>query len=155
MKGLTVSTLFLVAMLVSSCSFQPQQNNAINLDWFPPAGFKDSDLIGTWSSESEEDPSAEILTLHENQIFMQTFTIHSTVHGPTLLAQNGNREPDGTPFPLWDGCQKRLVEMPDFVLLGIGHDSTHNSRIFLYHMSLDAETSPPVLWKNDPTVLQL
>lgn len=181
MKGHTLSIVLLATILISSCSSHPQENGQSNSDWFPPANLKDTDLIGTWSSETSGASSTEILTLRENRAFTQTFTILSSgqnfeaqgtwsivktpqgctyvhadgmryYHGPALLAQNGNREPDGTPYPFWDGCQKKLVEMPDFVLLGIGHDSRQNSRIFLYYMSLDAETSPPVLWKNDPTL---
>ena len=40
--------------------------------------------------------------------------------------------------------------MPDFVLLGIGHDLVHNPEIFLYQMSAESDTGVPMLWKEGP-----
>jgi hypothetical protein len=145
----------------------------------PPVDFKDSDLIGTWKSEWQEGPSVQILVFRNDKTFSQTYILNSSgkefdtrgtwfivntsegctyihangmhyYYGPDSFAQNGNRNPDGTPAMFWDDCQKKIVEMPDFVLLGVGHDITHNPQISLYQMSVESDTAPPILWKESP-----
>jgi hypothetical protein len=179
MKNWFLATAVLLSLMLPSCSSQTPQNDASHVNWLPPLGFKDSDLIGTWKSEWSEGPSAQILVFRNDKTFSQTYILNSSgqefdtqgtwfivnasegctyihangmryYYGLDSLAQNGNRNPDGTPFLFWDGCQKKRVEMPDFVLLGIGHDSGNNSRIFLYQMSLDPDTGDPVLRKVGP-----
>lgn len=181
MKNWSLAIVFLLSIMFSSCRSQTSQANAGDVDSLPPLDFKNSDLIGTWKSEWQEGPSIQILVFRDGQTFSQTYILNSSgqefvtrgtwfivntpegctyihadgmryYYGIDSLAQNGNRNPDGTPFLFWDGCQRKVVEMPDFVLLGIGHDLAHNPQIFLYQMSLDSETSPPVLWKSDPTM---
>ncbi len=144
-----------------------------------PLGFKESDLIGTWKSEWQEGPSTQILVFRDDKTFSQTYILNSSgqvsgtqgtwfivntpegctyirangmhyYYGTDSLARNGNRDSDGTPAMFWDGCRNNVVEMPDFVLLGIGHDISHTPPIFLYQMSVESDTAPPVLWKESP-----
>jgi hypothetical protein len=67
-------------------------------------------------------------------------------------AQSGNRDVNGEPETFWDICQKRFIEMPDFVILGIGNDNNHEPSIFLYHISIDQESSPTIFWHSNSNI---
>jgi hypothetical protein len=147
-----------------------------NEDWLPPPTFKESDLIGTWRNDWVEGPFAEIITFRADKTFTQTYIIHSTsqkyeaqgtwsiqngsdgckyIHADQMQyyelgirsAQSGNRDVNGEPELFWDICQKQFIEMPDFVVLGIGSDNNQEPPIFLYHMAIDQESTSTRFWR--------
>jgi len=147
-----------------------------NEKWCPPQTFRESDLIGTWRSDWSEGPSVEIIIFRADNTFTQTYTIRSGdqkyetqgtwriengsgdctyIHADKMqyyelgirFAQSGNRDINGEIESFWDICQKRFVEMPDSVLLGIGSDDSHEPPIFLYHMPIDQESTSKIFWR--------
>ena len=70
--------IVLLSIMLSSCRSQTQQNQGVGADWFPPLGFKDSDLIGTWKSEWQEGPSVQTLDFRIDKTFSQTYTLNSS-----------------------------------------------------------------------------
>lgn len=167
---------FLLIIVSSSCSFLQNEDSVKNDAWLPPPKFNEADLIGIWRNDWIEGPSTEIIILKADKTFIQTYTIHSSgqkyeivgtwwlengsgdctyIHADKMryyefgirAVQRGNRDVDGYPEMFWDNCQKKFVEMPDFVLLGIGSDNDQEPPIFLYHMAIDYEHTSKIFWR--------
>lgn len=170
-----------VSLMVPSCNAQAPEANAPDAHSLPPQDFKASDLVGTWKSEWQEGPSSQILVFRSDGTFSQTYILKASgqefdtqgtwfivgapegctyihangmryYYGPESFVQSGNRNPDGTPALFWDACRKTVVEMPEFVLLGVGHDVGQSPQTFLYLMAVESDTAPPILWKENPAI---
>lgn len=119
--------------------------------WTPPATFRESQLVGTWTAHRMN--YRETLVLHPDMTFTHIYTgtespkqrpvtsqgpwrlehrssgcryLHlegmPTFHGTTEeLATNGHRFPDGTPKHFWEPCEQTQITMPDKVILIVGN----------------------------------
>lgn len=140
----TVISVFLIALVCTSCSLKTHKEGEWNCRPLPDA-FQESDLLGTW--QAKYGVGIDTLVLKENGTFTQIYTCHPC-ESDISFENSGNqwwlenRESGGIYLHLegmqrcnftdelcfqegggggnrfyWDYCEDRGVKMPDEVVL--------------------------------------
>jgi len=163
--------LLLSSILASACGVLDGSSTPTSTAKYcaPSTGFQESDLIGKWERRQKASNYETLIFLTDKtfqQIYYESVDGYRFegqgqwwietrpqggiyVHAEGMryyyldrsIAEAGNKFSDGRPYPFWDPCEERIVEMPNSVILAVVGDPDSPKGIQLIHMAPERDAS--------------